>query len=217
MVYIYVLKLEQGKYYIGKTNNPSIRIDVHFHSNGAAWTKLYNPIKLVELIPNCDDYDEDKYTKIYMDKYGIDNVRGGSFVSVKLDKSIIDCLVIMNNSTNNRCFSCGNEGHFAKDCHVLKENLDKIGVEENIEENISGCSLCRCLLNIVNKLRNGIVNCLKSIIKIIEHSDTHNTHSTPIPTYIDKKMNCVRCGRNGHNISTCYAKKHIKGYYINKN
>jgi hypothetical protein len=59
MVYIYILQLEQGKYYIGKTTNPQFRIESHFNFNGS-----------ITLIPNCDDYDEDKYTRIYMDKYG---------------------------------------------------------------------------------------------------------------------------------------------------
>jgi hypothetical protein len=88
MVYIYILQLEQGKYYVGKTINPSFRLDSHFNSNGSAWTKLYKPIKMIELIPNCDDYDEDKYTRMFMDKYGIDNVRGGSFVSVELENQL---------------------------------------------------------------------------------------------------------------------------------
>ena len=30
MVYIYVLKLENNKYYVGKTNNPSFRMESHF-------------------------------------------------------------------------------------------------------------------------------------------------------------------------------------------
>ena len=121
MVYIYVLKLEQGKYYIGKTSSPKFRLETHFKSYGSAWTNKYKPIKVIELIPNCDDYDEDKITKKYMDKYGINNVRGGSFVSVKLKKSAIDTLTQMNNGTNDKCFICGKKGHFAKECEECEE------------------------------------------------------------------------------------------------
>ena len=74
MVYIYVLSLIKNKYYIGKTNNPSFRINDHLDSNGSSWTSKYTPVKLLELISNSDDYDEDKYTLKYMAKYGIDNV-----------------------------------------------------------------------------------------------------------------------------------------------
>ena len=30
----------------------------------------------------------------------------------------------------------------------------------------------------------------------------------------NKKLTCFRCGREGHYATTCYAKKHIKGYYL---
>lgn len=117
-VFIYVLELEQGKYYVGKTNDPQFRIQTHFNASGSAWTKRFKPVRVLELIPDCDDYDEDKYTKKYMDTYGIDNVRGGSFVSVELDSSTKEQLVKMSNGTNNRCFKCGEDTHFTKDCHT---------------------------------------------------------------------------------------------------
>ena len=62
MVYIYILQLINNKYYVGKTIDPNFRLDQHFNSDGSIWTRKYKPIKVVEIIPNCDNFDEDKYT-----------------------------------------------------------------------------------------------------------------------------------------------------------
>lgn len=45
---IYVLKLIQNKYYIGKTSkNIFDRFYKHIKCNGAIWTKLYRPINMI--------------------------------------------------------------------------------------------------------------------------------------------------------------------------
>ena len=115
-IYVYVLALEEGKYYVGKTKNLKSRLDQHFTSYGSEWTRKYKPIDVVETIDDCDDLDEEKYTLKYMNKYGVDNVRGGSFCTIELsEESKIIIKKILDNS-NDKCFACGEKGHFVKFC-----------------------------------------------------------------------------------------------------
>ena len=139
MVYIYILLLQKNKYYVGKTTRPTFRLKQHFDSGGSSWTKKYKPIKIIEMLHNCDDYDEDKYTKMYMDKHGIDNVRGGSYSTVRLDKTTIDNLKRMNRGTNDKCFECGKKGHFSKYCPNRKRKAKKIRKTNNHESEEELC------------------------------------------------------------------------------
>jgi hypothetical protein len=114
MVFIYILQLNQGKYYVGKTKNPKFRLVSHFKNGGCAWTKKYKPQQIIALFPDCDDFDEDKFTLKYMSKYGIDNVRGGSFCRSELtDKNMIERMIT---SSNDCCHFCGEKGHFIRKC-----------------------------------------------------------------------------------------------------
>jgi predicted GIY-YIG superfamily endonuclease len=82
---IYILQLKDGKYYIGKSDNVMKRYEEHLQGKGSKWTTMYKPISVVKVIENASPFEEDKITKEYMAKYGISNVRGGSYVSITLD------------------------------------------------------------------------------------------------------------------------------------
>jgi predicted GIY-YIG superfamily endonuclease len=126
MVHIYVLKLKSGKYYIGRTTKPSARIKAHWNGRATSWTSKYRPEKIVSISPG-DNFDEDKTVLEYMSKYGIDNVRGGSFSNMKLGKSEKKILGNMVYGAQNRCFHCGSRGHWVRDCPVpnsIKYRLD---------------------------------------------------------------------------------------------
>ncbi len=139
---IYTLLLRGNKYYIGKTRNVNFRINEHFNGIGSAWTKKYEPIKVLKIFKNCSIFDEDKYTKIYMAKYGIDNVRGGNYVQLTLDKNTRVFLENELNSAQDRCFKCGKLGHFIKECKagmpktVPKNDLNIKALERNLKNTI---------------------------------------------------------------------------------
>ena len=85
---IYVLKLENNKFYIGITTDITKRFSEHKlqSKNCANWCKKHKPLKIIETINTNfkNMYEatllEDIYTLKYIQEYGTENVRGGRFL-----------------------------------------------------------------------------------------------------------------------------------------
>lgn len=120
---LYVLKLQDNKYYIGKSANVERRFNDHTTGNGSTWTRKHVPISIEKSIPINSPFDEDKLTKEYMAAYGIDNVRGGSYVTVELSNEQKRFLKREIWGAQDRCARCGDDAHFIRTCPILPETL----------------------------------------------------------------------------------------------
>lgn len=117
MISIYILKLRNNKYYVGKSIDPHSRFIEHISGYGSAFTSLYKPISIEKIIHNAHSFDEDRYVKEYMSYYGIENVRGGSYSNIDLTREQINAITMELRGSSDACFKCGNSGHFARDCY----------------------------------------------------------------------------------------------------
>lgn len=127
---LYVLKLDKGKWYIGKSTDIMKRYQQHLTGSGSAWTSKYPPKSLVESRPITSTHDENNVTKDYMKKYGVENVRGGSYTQVVLDDSTISVLKNEFIGNDNKCLNCGLAGHFANRCRTKVEQKEQSYVYE---------------------------------------------------------------------------------------
>ena len=122
-ILIYVLLLNDDCYYIGKTTkNVEERFNEHIKGS-AAWTMLHRPIKIIETLNTTNPMEEDIVTKKYMLKYGIENVRGGSYTKITLDDWMIQALKHEFSSIDNCCSLSSNcfvnSSRFTFNCGIL--------------------------------------------------------------------------------------------------
>ena len=120
-MFIYVLKLEKFKWYIGRSCNVDARYQQHANGNGAEWTKLFKPVSMlphpkIETSP----HDEDNLTLEYMCQYGIENVRGASFTKLVFSADELTSLQQRVRDHLRLCRGCALPGHFIADCTQSK-------------------------------------------------------------------------------------------------
>jgi hypothetical protein len=121
MTFVYVLSLQENKYYIGKIDNIDKIQKIHFTytptniytPKSSLWTGIYRPLTVEKIYENTDD--DTKITLEYMDKIGIDNVRGGVFSEIYLSKEKKNFINQLLNKSS-RCYFCGSAFHLLEKC-----------------------------------------------------------------------------------------------------
>jgi predicted GIY-YIG superfamily endonuclease len=244
MVFIYSLKLTTNKYYIGKTDSPNFRLQDHFDNSGSAWTKKYKPISIHQVIPDMKDHDEQRITQEYMNKYGIDNVRGGPWCKVVLSSEEKLFIKKLLHGENDKCYHCGSTEHFAKDCSMKQtktkptrdtcERCGRFGHSEKTcfaKTDVNGkkiidreeilyweCEFCGKEFDTEKGcMFHENVHCTKRRGKNSYRNIKKQSRMLQDELYDssdDDDIICYRCGRPGHKSTECYAQKHKKGYWL---
>lgn len=86
---LYVLALTDGCFYVGLSGDITRRTQQHFDGEGAEWTKLHPPVRVLHTIgtgtrdTRVAEQMEDEATISLMLRYGIDKVRGGHFSCIE--------------------------------------------------------------------------------------------------------------------------------------
>lgn len=87
-IYIYVLRLEDGKYYVGQSNDLARRFNDHLSATrGAEWTRIHHPIEIMRRYrtgfndPIMAMKVENDHTFQCIKEFGWQNVRGGDYTN----------------------------------------------------------------------------------------------------------------------------------------
>lgn len=155
---LYVLALERNKFYIGRSEHEDLRLIQHTIGKGSSWTSKYHPISVLEMRICNSPFEEDMVTKEYMAKYGIDNVRGGSYVKIVLDSIQIEAITRELLSVSDACKSCGKYGHFINECHEKK-------IAQIIKNSIWLCDYCEMVFTLRVNCVNHESDCPKQKLR----------------------------------------------------
>jgi len=201
---------------VGKTSDIAKRLQEHRDGTGAAWTRKYKPMSIAKTMPLASPFDEDKVTKEYMSMYGIDNVRGGAYVSEVLDAAQRTALQREIWGAKGCCTRCGRKSHFVATCNA-RTTIEGTAIEEvEVEEELWGCETCDRTFDTEAAAEHHERFCGVRANTVATHSSSgchrcgrqgHYASNCYASTTVSatRSSGCHRCGRQGHYASNCYA------------
>jgi hypothetical protein len=196
---IYVLECAHGKYYVGKCSSVRLseRIVEHQTGQGAVFTDVHPPKRLVHSHLCTGPFDEDNTVLEWMRKYGLDNVRGGTYSQIVLPQHHVVSINQQLAHADGKCIKCGGE-HFALECVTGSKQKFACTTQRAADEHCIDDACYRC-----GRLGHFSSECFAS-----KHANGQRLQGNFVSN------NCFRCGRTGHFANECYASRHVKGYFM---
>ncbi len=209
---LYILELEGGNYYVGKSADVAKRFEQHKAGTGSAWTKTHRPVKLLETRAITSPYDETNVTKDLMKKYGVDKVRGGAYTAVDMPEEQEDAIRHELRAAHDTCYKCGKAGHFANRCTRKSSFTGSCGCGRkflDFDEFLSHNRMC-VRRQVEEEEEWECSYCDRTFTTQFGCSVHERSCRAPAPP---KRVpgTCYRCGRPGHYAPDCYARRHING------
>ena len=225
--FIYVLRLQNSKYYVGSSNDVDRRFQEHQNGRGSAWTRLYPPIEIqnqYRVEPGRHTaLEEDVQVKHMMLRHGIENVRGGSYCNVQLFKIQSEELQDTFRHAKSECFRCGQHNHFASQCNAKREAFNTAkainGLTKENRQSLTSRTPSRSACERCGRNSHSSDRCYATFhvngSSILAQRRAVNAISVPPETVVkSKRLQCEKCGRTSHTADRCFAKYDVNGVFV---
>jgi ribosomal protein L37E len=208
---VYVLALQHGGLYVGRSNDIDKRIQQHCEGSGSAWCRhqggVVREVATVHVGSSSDLASwEMNETVAQMLMHGFENVRGWEFTNcAALTSKECDTIKTIVMGQGNMCRRCGGEGHFATHCHepihLWLQDIEKLqALSQTVPAPVQ---------NVIAQAAMAYQSRQPAVGS--SAGDTATAETLRESRSVRQRVVCTRCGRDSHMASSCFAHKHFTG------